>query len=205
MEIISLSVQTHFPVWFRMSLKYLLLLHYWGHLVNLDFAASSLCIFVLRVLLTCLSHLWILTISFLATQLLSGKKNRSCGSDYDMTLLHVWQQDVTVGAVIGKCWFKALLWTRIGTWTGEILLFRLCFLLAKTVFNPGSQQTCGISFATTAEKTVMQREDQDSVAHFERSSTAFNWCCLWQQYCSIGLEQCRWMIQVFLFKLKTAN
>lgn len=40
-----------------------------------------------------------------------------------------------------------------GTELAEIFLFRL-FHLSKAAFNPGSQQSCGNSFATTVEKVV---------------------------------------------------
>ena len=40
-----------------------------------------------------------------------------------------------------------------GAELAEIFLFQLSFL-AKAVFNPGSQQGCGNSFATTVEKIV---------------------------------------------------
>lgn len=41
-EIIGLIIQTHFPLWFRMSLMHILLLHYWDCLVILDFVAPFL-------------------------------------------------------------------------------------------------------------------------------------------------------------------
>lgn len=100
--------------------------------------------------------------------------------------------DLMVQAMMGRC--------KINGW--NTFFCRWCFL-AQVIFNSGSQQVCRKSFSTTFEKEMASGEGQGSMAHFGMNRKALNqYCCLWQQKCSIKVDQWKWRIRFFVFKLK---
>jgi len=79
-----------------MSLKYILLLHHGDSFIILDSVAPSSSILVLKVF-------------SLLKSALAGQRSRSCGSGHGVALQDAGQQGVTVAALLGERWLKALL------------------------------------------------------------------------------------------------